>query len=333
MKKILFITNLPSFYKINLFNELSKSNKVLVYYTYRSKIYRNANFFVSTNQNFIIIPKNSFLNLIKTIFNVDEIFFGGWDDFLFYLITFITKRKRNILILESSILEYKNNGIINMFKNIIKYFYLKRFIRVIASGQPHKKLLIQLNYNGQITISRSVGILDFNYSQIKRNYITEFDFNFLFIGRDSYEKGLDILLNLFIKNENWKLNIIGDFSNHEKLNKYPNIVFHGYVNRTDIQNIFNHNSVLIVPSRIEPWGLVVEESLYHGLPVIVSNNVGCANDLVIDMGTGMVFELNNINSLEDKILQMSIPNTYNKFINNINKSNYDLIKNTYINSF
>jgi glycosyltransferase involved in cell wall biosynthesis len=38
--------------------------------------------------------------------------------------------------------------------------------------------------------------------------------------------------------------------------------------------------VLIVPSLYEPWGLVVHEGLAHGLPVITTDQVGAADDLV-----------------------------------------------------
>ena len=333
MKKQLFLTCLPSFYKINLFNELSKIHDVHVFFTFRSKIHRKSNFFFSAKENFKIIKNKSILNLIKTVFKVDQIFFGGWDDFVYYLLVLFSKKKKNVLILESSILEYNNNTFFNKIKNIIKYFYLKKFSKVIVSGIPHKLLLEKLKFKGDIIISRGVGVLDFNYPKVNKNLITEFDYNFLFIGRDSPDKGLENLLNVFKNHTNWKLTILGDFSDLQKYPDCVNVCFHGYIDRSNITSYFNNNSVLIVPSKTEPWGLVVEEALYHGLPVIVSSMVGCAQDLVISLETGLVYEFDNSFSLEEKILQISDVNTYNKFIMNINNLNFDMQRNHYIQSF
>ena len=43
------------------------------------------------------------------------------------------------------------------------------------------------------------------------------------------------------------------------------------------------------PSLYEPWGLVVEEALFRGLPVIASDKVGSAADMVTALETGAVF--------------------------------------------
>ena len=333
MKRQLFLTSVPSFYKINLFNELSKIHVVYVFYTFRSKIQRKSNFFLSATENYKIIYNKSVFNLILSVFKVDEIFFGGWDDLYYYLLVLFSKKEKNVLILESSILEYNNTTFFNKLKNTIKYFYLKKFSKVIVSGIPHKFLLEKLNFKGEIIISQGVGVLDFNYPQVKKKYITQFDNKFLFIGRDSPEKGLENLLHIFKKHNNWKLNILGDFSNQNLYPECANVSFHGYVNRNNITKHFDNNSVLIVPSNLEPWGLVVEEALYHGMPVIVSSKVGCAQDFVINKETGLVYESDNSFSLEEKIIQMSDVNLYNKFINNINNINFDKHKSHYVKSF
>jgi glycosyltransferase involved in cell wall biosynthesis len=46
--------------------------------------------------------------------------------------------------------------------------------------------------------------------------------------------------------------------------------------------------VLVLPSRREPWGLVVNEALLLGCPVVVTDAVGAAHDLVETPGTGVV---------------------------------------------
>lgn len=50
------------------------------------------------------------------------------------------------------------------------------------------------------------------------------------------------------------------------------------------------SDVLVLPSKSEPWGLVVNEAMVCGLPVIVSETCGCADDLVRDGVNGFTFD-------------------------------------------
>ena len=65
--------------------------------------------------------------------------------------------------------------------------------------------------------------------------------------------------------------------------------------------MYKAHDVFILPSRTETWGLVVEEAIYWGLPVITSDRVGCSNEMVITPNTGITFELDNIESFNDAI--------------------------------
>ncbi|SDH20565.1 Glycosyltransferase involved in cell wall bisynthesis [Bradyrhizobium sp. Rc2d] len=59
---------------------------------------------------------------------------------------------------------------------------------------------------------------------------------------------------------------------------------------------------LVLPSRSEPWGLVVNESLSYGCPAIVNFRCGCVPELIIDGITGHSFEDENIQDLTEKLL-------------------------------
>lgn len=56
-------------------------------------------------------------------------------------------------------------------------------------------------------------------------------------------------------------------------------------------------------SKSEPWGLVIEEAMNNGLPVIVSNKVGCSIDLVAEDVNGIIFDLDDRNSLKNAVLE------------------------------
>ncbi len=67
--------------------------------------------------------------------------------------------------------------------------------------------------------------------------------------------------------------------------------FVGFQNQSQLSSYYHCADLLILPScRNETWGLVVNEALHHGLPCLVSKEVGCAPDLVESGVTGEIFE-------------------------------------------
>ena len=55
----------------------------------------------------------------------------------------------------------------------------------------------------------------------------------------------------------------------------------------------------------EPWGLVVNEAMAAGLPVIASERVGCVDDLVVDGKTGVVIGADSPSSLAKAMTRLA----------------------------
>jgi glycosyltransferase involved in cell wall biosynthesis len=67
-------------------------------------------------------------------------------------------------------------------------------------------------------------------------------------------------------------------------------VFAGFLNQDALSPAYHAMDLLVLPSIDgETWGLVVNEALLHGVPVLVSDRVGCAPDLARDPMVGSVF--------------------------------------------
>ena len=73
--------------------------------------------------------------------------------------------------------------------------------------------------------------------------------------------------------------------------------FAGFRNQSELPRFFRLADVFVLPSRHEPWGLVVNEAMAAGCPVIVSTDVGCHADLVTDGVEGCVFPAGDIEAL------------------------------------
>ena len=79
-------------------------------------------------------------------------------------------------------------------------------------------------------------------------------------------------------------------------NNANNVITLGYKNQLELPEIYASFDVFVLPSGVgETWGLVVNEAMLFGLPVIVSDLVGCSDDLVKD--NGYTFKFNSVPEL------------------------------------
>ena len=125
------------------------------------------------------------------------------------------------------------------------------------------------------------------------------------------------LIKVFNKLPEHSLTIIGEGPDKIKLESMsaPNINFVGSVENKVLSQYFTQNNFLILPSLSETWGLVVEEALYNGMPIIVSKNCGSV-DLVKDKYNGYIFDPTNTLQFE-KIIKKINNSLYQKLKNNI----------------
>jgi glycosyltransferase involved in cell wall biosynthesis len=80
-----------------------------------------------------------------------------------------------------------------------------------------------------------------------------------------------------------------------------NVVFSGFLNQAELPGIYAASDVFVLPSDNEPWGLVVNEVMCAGIPVVVSDEVGCVADLVKDGVNGYHMKAGDILSLSRAI--------------------------------
>jgi glycosyltransferase involved in cell wall biosynthesis len=78
----------------------------------------------------------------------------------------------------------------------------------------------------------------------------------------------------------------------------------GFQNQTEMPAVYAAADVLVLPSSSETWGLVVNEALACGTPVVLSDACGCAPDLVADGSTGAVYPVGDVNALADGLARL-----------------------------
>ena len=75
------------------------------------------------------------------------------------------------------------------------------------------------------------------------------------------------------------------------------IRFLGFRNQSELPRFFDLASVFVLPSRHEPWGLIVNEVMNAARPVILSTDVGCQPDLITDGVEGCVYPVGDVSAL------------------------------------
>jgi glycosyltransferase involved in cell wall biosynthesis len=83
--------------------------------------------------------------------------------------------------------------------------------------------------------------------------------------------------------------------------------FLGFVNQSQLPSAYCAADVFVLPSLFEPFGLVVNEAMLCGLPVVVSDRVGAKFDLVRPGENGYVYPAGNIEALA-RVLREVLPN-------------------------
>lgn len=128
---------------------------------------------------------------------------------------------------------------------------------------------------------------------------------FIFVGRLVAHKGIRDLLAAFEQisrqRKDVHLFVVGDGPELDQVaaagQDNPAIRPMGRLDQQGVIEMFFASDVAVVPSHFEPWGLVVNEAMAAGLPVIASTRVGAVDDLVLDGKTGIVFKGGDIDDL------------------------------------
>jgi glycosyltransferase involved in cell wall biosynthesis len=114
------------------------------------------------------------------------------------------------------------------------------------------------------------------------------------------------------KSEIWDLVLLGDgdlrssiLNLRSSLDLGACVHLPGFRQYDELPAYYGLAKVFIHASTTEQWGLVVNEAMSSGLPVLVSNRCGCAQDLVQEGVNGFTFDPHNIEEMSDAMLKIS----------------------------
>jgi len=131
----------------------------------------------------------------------------------------------------------------------------------------------------------------------------------LYVGRLIGLKRVDVLIEalrrLSTKRSDIGLLIVGDGAKRKSLEKLaqnlPQVFFLGFHDWKDLPRFYAAADLFVLPSEVEQWGLVLNEAMASGLPVIATRKVGAAHDLIIEGENGYMVPENDPAALASAI--------------------------------
>jgi len=351
MKKIAILTNIITPYRLSLLNIIAKYYRLDVLVCKENEI--NRKWKINSHQRFNIIKlkgfeltlKNSlndyrfiylkFSILFYLIFKKPECLIIGDASFTSYFAAFLCNVLKIKYIWWNEILPFTpiNKGLVEKMRN----YAIKNASHHFVSGTLAKKFI--QNYGIEDNkISIIPNAIDnqkyFKYyrkyknqreSLRKKYYILKNDFVFLYVGQFIERKNIDIILKSFKqaydKDKNIKLFLIGGGIKEKEIEKfiYQNnlnnqIIIKDFLQEDELSKIYVASDALLLLSESEPWGMVVNEAMCFGIPVIVSYKVGAGADLVDEKSGVVVKKYRDIKIVSKILLKVKVKKWSKQYI-------------------
>lgn len=117
--------------------------------------------------------------------------------------------------------------------------------------------------------------------------------SFLYVGRLVDHKGADVLADAYAAyragaEDPWDLHVVGLGPLAPALSGRPGVVMHGFLEPAEVAELMRSVSCQVVPSRIEPYGVIVHEAAACGLPILCSDFTGALAGYVQDGANGWI---------------------------------------------
>lgn len=346
MKKVIFSTNLPSPYRVDFFNELGKYCDLTVLYERKRSSERDKKWVGESAKNF----KEIYLNLepvgtdrSKGSALKDYIKTASFD-FLFFTNYVSQSTMEAITYCRFHHIPYyiEYDGGFNkkdqFLKRLLKKFLLGGAKGHFTTADEHKKYLMSLGINRKIiykypfTSIRKSDISVRGSSSTEKVRIREQiniieDKMILSVGQFIYRKGFDILIKAMSQlDQTIGLYIVGGKPTEEyeellmTLNLH-NVHFVEFKTKTELKEYYRAADLFVFPTREDIWGLVINEAMAQGLPVVSTNRCIAALEMVEDGKNGLITESENENSLAESMKEILFSDNYGKLqSNSINKA-------------
>ena len=328
MKHILFVTNFPSPYKVDFYDELSKSVQLTVLYSDKieDQLHRDKDWFTESKTGFRSVQlkkqvahflgENLCLDVIDWLKKpYDAIVVCGYSSPTSMLSMAYLRLRRIPFYIQV------DGGLIRPDSRL-KFLYKKLLVSSgsywISSGQGTTKYLAHYGAKEAATFEYPFtslwekDILQTSPSREEKQQLREKlgmqeEKIVLYVGRYDPKKGMDDLLHAVPSLDNGTgVYFVGGEPTQEHLNWCrencaENVHFVGFTKKDALADYYKAADVLVLPTWSDVWGLVVNEAMSFGLPVITTDQCVAGVELIRDGENGYIIPAKDRKALADSI--------------------------------
>lgn len=326
--KVLFTTNTPASYRVDFFNELGKMCDLTVLFETQHDKSRDKKWASNNYKNFRAIFLKGIqkgeadavcFDILKYLNRTyDAIIIGAYHTPTARIAIEYMKMKRIPFIISS------DGGFVKE-ENKLKYWIKKHYISAadgwLSTGKATTEYLchygarksdVELYPFTSVCANRVLrepvpveekstlrSLLGMSEKQI---YIS--------VGQFIYRKGFDLLLNAAKEmDRSMGVYIVGGTPTQEYLelvNRYglTNVHFVGFMGKEELARYYKAADVFVLPTREDIWGLVVNEAMGYGLPVITTDRCVAGLEMVNNGQNGFIVPVDTVKELKDAMMRI-----------------------------
>ena len=321
MKNILILTSIPAPYRCEVFDLLSKEYNVTVFYERNTDTERNEQWFISNNVN--ILDNTQSVSSYKRSIRHLKAF-----DFVF-LYEYSTKLAIQLMlhcILNKVPYAINCDGAFisdHWIKNAIKRFFIKRAALCLASGKSAANYFKHLGatedkivYHGFTSLFKKDILLSAPSKETKQALRKERNMPdgicAIAVGRFIKSKAFDVLISAWhtVPSE-YTLLLVGGGSERSNYEQQiaelglSNIKIYDYLPFDELIKYYQACDFFVLPTLTDVWGLVVNEAMANGLPVITTDMCIAGLELIEDHKNGYIVPIHDVAALATAVIKIA----------------------------
>ncbi|MBO6563635.1 MAG: glycosyltransferase family 4 protein [Pseudomonadales bacterium] len=245
----------------------------------------------------------------------DMVLVAGWQHPVVIAAIILTKIYGGTIVSLSDTWQSNSKGI----KYLLRKFVMSLIDQFAPAGSRQRDFLIRLGISKSkitvINLTVNVAGMKAFGEEMTTQRRDEFrsghglesdDVIVIWVGRFAPEKGLDTLLTAFDQllaiRGGVKLLLVGE--GDLSIDASEHIKPIGWKSGDDLYSAYASTDIFVGTSLMESWGLVVNEAMAFGLPVVVADCYGCLDDLVEHNVTGLVAKTGSADSFTDCLVKL-----------------------------
>ena len=328
MKRVLFITNYASPYRVCFYDELAKYMDVTVLFSDRieDKKHRSADWFISGEGRFRAVQLEKRVASMggrDLCLDVTAWLKQSWDAIVVcgYAYPTVVLAMTYMWLHKIPFYMEVDGGLIRETSGP-KYWFKRSLVsqatRWISSGNYTTKYLVHYGAREENVylypftslwekeISAEVPSRE-EKQQLRQKLDLSEEKIVLYVGRYDPKKGMDDLLHVCpCLDKNAGIYFVGGEPSEDHLvfcneNALSNVHFVGFKKKEALEEYYRAADVLVLPTKSDVWGLVINEAMAQGLPVITTDRCVAGVELVENGVNGYIVPVNNNSALEAAI--------------------------------